>query len=232
MTRPLVIAHGNGHNRHELVSFIRDADADSAGGNEAQDLIGDLKEIPHARLIVGGPNWDSERGRHRSTLIVASDRNTSMGDLSIRVAERVPEVIKWAPERALVASLFEHPVADQLGLRGVAHFEHHAHATVKNRPEDSRVVLEYRQGLDYCRHWMRAAKSNGYLVVLTGDLQLTDDWDKPWGPRADLADPLDLDTATVHIDWLMWDRRLKKAGKLKTVDLFDHRAFVANLVPA
>lgn len=215
-----------------LVELVDEADADVFGGNETQRILDDLRKIPGHRVTVAGGGWDSDRGRVRSTSIVTRDSLTNRGEFAVHVADEISEVLKFAPDRALVCSMFEHPVADRADHRGVAWFELHAHATVRNRDPEHPVVREYVRSLHRTRAWMQAARRSGFLIGLTGDLQLPDSWGEAWGPEAQLVEPLNLRHRVVGIDWIMVDDALRFADPLEIHPLEDHRGFVADLVPA
>lgn len=232
MTELLRVGHGNGHNRPELVEFIAQARADSFGGNETQRLRQRLNRLSGHRVISAGEDLAEERDRGRSTCVVTSSRRENIGELSRKVSERVPGFERIAPDRHLVVSMYAHPLATRLGFEGVAHAELHPDATVMRHDDPHHpIVREYRQALVSTRRWLHAARGDGLLIVLTGDLQATARYSAPWGPRALLIDELDLNPRVVGIDWIGIDRRLRYVGPLETRRLYDHTAFVANLGP-
>lgn len=234
----LVIGHGNGHNKASLVRFAREADCDSFGGNETQRLIGDLEKIPGHRVTVAGDDYREAKdpsgstNRHRSTSILTRSTRTNVGELVRQVSERVDGVEKWAPDRMLVGSFYEHPLATWLGYEGVAHFELHPDATVRNRDESHPIVKAYRESLTSARKWMTTARHDGLLVILTGDLQVPGDFERPFGPGHLIAEPLALRHRAVGIDWILFDKALALAAPLYVRELHDHRGFVATLEAA
>ncbi len=221
----LTIGHGNGHNKPSLVEFIKDADADSFGGDESHRL--DL-DIPGHRTIRAGEAVRDPRGSGSCSIVT---RNTleNLGELTLKVSERIPGLERIAPDRMLVASFFAHPVADQLDAAGVAHFELHPDATAMRHDASHPITREYREALISTREYMRVARRDGYLLVLTGDLQANARFRAPWGPREVIANPLQLQSRVVHIDWIMVDAQLRFTQPLQTRRLFDHTGFVATL---
>lgn len=228
----LKIGHGNGHNERSLVDYVKAADCASFGCNEAQRLLPGLRGIPNHRVTVAGEDWTEEKNRARSTSIVTASKHASIGEFTRKVSERIPAAIRVAPDRVLVASFYEHPVARETGHEGVAHFELHPDAGPKQlngRDGKAPIVREYRESLASTRLWMEAARHDGLLLVLTGDLQMTLRSRRPWSPKMMIAKPLRLHATAVNIDWIMYDRRLTLVGPLATRRLHDHTGFVATL---
>lgn len=235
MPRPLRIAHGNGHNEASLVQFVKDADADSCGCDESQKLRRKLKRTRQRRVTMAGKGWTEDRNRAKSTCIVTHNRNANIGELTRKASDRLPFALRVAPDRVLVASMYEHPVADATGHAGVAHFELHpvaGPAQLNGSNPDAPIVREYRQALVTTRRWMRAARYDGLLLVLTGDLQMREDNDRPWHPLRLIAGPLHLRYRWVDIDAIMVDRAVRWDGPLDITQLHDHRGFAQNLRPA
>ncbi len=237
MTAPtghrLKLGHGNGHNKPQLVDFanraIRRDGCSSVAALEAHRLLRDLDRIPGTRLTAVRHEGAEPRERDRTTAIVTDDRREFLGELTLKVSERVPQIEKFGPARFLVASFYAHPLADQLDAAGVAHFALHPDATVMHHAPDHPLVREYQEALESTRWHMQAAKRDGYLVNLTGDLQATDEWKSAYSPHKLIADPLQLKTRVRHIDWCMADPRLAFARALEVTELFDHPGFVATL---
>lgn len=227
---PLLIGHGNGHNKASLVDFVQDAGACSFGGNETNKLTPELRRIPDTRVTVAGADYADRRAR--STCIVTRSEHENLGELTRKVSEAIPKVEKFAPDRVLVASFYAHPLATALGREGIAHWELHPDATVMRHKPDHPIVREYREALTSARRWMRSATLDGLVNVLTGDLQATARWRAPYGPREILAGPLAMRCRVVHIDWIMVDPLLRFAAPLQVRELFDHRGFVATLEAA
>lgn len=236
MTAPIRIGHGNGHNKQTLVEFVRDADADSFGCNEAHLLANELDSVRRHRVTAVGEGWREDRGRAGTTRIVTSNRRENLGELTRLVSDRLPNQLRTAPDRPLVCSMYAHPLALELGYRGVAHFELHTSAgpaQLKGTDRAAPVVRETMQAFDLARHWMRAARYDRLLLVLTGDLQVTRGLQRAWSPERMIAGPLSLEVLTPgdHIDWLMVDKALKPAN-VWTRRLYDHTGFVADLEAA
>lgn len=225
----LTLGHGNGHNKMSLVEFVREAGADSFGCNEAQELRGPLNQIPGHRVIGPSKEYAEERNRARSTCLVVRDRREHLGQLDLKVSERVAGHEKFAPDRVLVAAFYDHPIAQQLGAAGVAHFALHPDATVMKRQLNHPIVQEYREALGSAYEHMRAARRDGYLIALTGDLQVHARFRASYGPREQVAGPLKMRCRVVGIDWIMIDRRLQYVGPTRVRRLFDHRGFVAKV---
>lgn len=228
MSARLTIAHGNGHNRHELITFARRNFWDSFSGNETQRLTSALADMGSI-TVARGPAAD----RERSTCVVTRLAHPILGETSLRIADAMPKVNqKLHPNRALAATFYAHPIADQLDAAGVAHFSAHPPPTVmKHDDMHHPVVVAYRRALNIVFSQMRAAEAAGYLLCLTGDLQAGEHYAEPWSP-ANLAERLDLRSRAVEIDWIMIDKRLRFDGELKRHELFDHTGFIADMVPA
>lgn len=229
---PLRIGHGNGHNRGELVDMVAGTvggAADSFGCDESQRLTGSLRSITGTRTTVAGVDLPDPRGR--STAIVVDDERDNLGELAILAAPAMPQVDeKLHPARYLVGVRYAHPIADQLGLTGVAHFEAHPPATVMRHDSPSHpVVRAYGDYMDTLGAQIHAAESDGFLVVVTGDLQASARYRASWGPRAAIARPFGLQCRVVRIDWIMVDHRLMFAGPLRRRELYDHTAFTSTL---
>lgn len=229
MSARLTIAHGNGHNKRELVAWARRTDWDSFSGNETQRLTGELSQLGHVTVAQGPP-----ADRERSTCVVTRLARPILGSMSLRIADAMPKVNqKLHPNRALAASFYQHPIADQLGARGVAHFSAHPPPTVmKHDDPDHPVVIAYNHALLIVAAAMWAAREADYLLVLTGDLQAGRHYHRPWAPDVEIGRPLELRSRAVEIDWIMIDKRLQYAGDLHEHKLYDHTGFVAHMVPA
>lgn len=227
MTRLLRIGHGNGHNRPELVDMVARAGAASFGCDESQRLT--LRTIRGTRVTAAGAGADDARAR--STCIVTDSDHTNRGDLAILAAPAMPDVSdKLHPARFLVGVRYSHPIADQVGAAGVAHFEAHPPPTVMRHDNPAHpVVMAYRHYMDTLSAQVAAASEDGYLIVVTGDLQASARYDAPWGPRNRIAKTYRLSCRVVRIDWIMFDHRLQLARPLHLRELFDHTAFVATL---
>lgn len=227
----LLIGHGNGHNRPELVDYARALHADSFSGQEAHRLIHHLDRIPGHRVTVAGRDFDDPRAR--STCILTRSEHENLGELTRKVSEAVPGRERIAPDRVLVASFYDHPIADRIGAEGIAHFALHPDAAMmRHRDPDHPIVREYIQALLSAHVQMEAARADGLALVLTGDLQAGARFRAPWGPRELIAGPLNLRCRVVDIDWIMVDRRLQFAGPLQLHRLFDHTGFLATLKEA
>lgn len=230
----LRIGHGNGRNEQSLVAYVQQANADSFSAQEAQRLLGPLRDLPKHRVIVAGEDWTEQRDRAKSTSIITQSEHANIGQFTRKVSERIPTNLRVAPDRVLVASFFEHPVAEALKLEGIAHFALHPDAGPKqlngDNP-DAPIVREYREALQSAAVWMESAMLDGLAVILTGDLQVGARHNKPWGPRALIQRPLGLQARVIKIDWILIDPRLQFVGPLEPKELFDHTGFVATIAP-
>lgn len=224
-TDVLRIGHGNGHNDRSLVDFVRTSGCDSFGGNELHRLIRPLNRIPGTRLIAVGKGATDRRAR--STAIITRDEHADIGAGYRQVSENIPAHDKFAPDRFLVWSMFEHPLARLLGFEGVAHFALHPDATVMKRTNDHPLIREYRESMASTARFMKAARRDRLLLVLTMDAQVTARFKADWGPRAMIAQPLDLSARFVHIDAVFFDAALRLAKPLERRQLFDHTGFVS-----
>lgn len=229
MTATLRIGHGNGHNRAELVDMVARAGADSFGCDESQRLTSSLRSITGTRTTVAGGDLPDPRGR--STAIVVDADRDNLGELAILAAPAMPQLSqKLHPARYLVGVRYAHPVADQLGLAGVAHFEAHPPPTVMKHDNPKHPVVQaYGDYLHVLAGQIDSAIDDGYLIVVTGDLQASARYAAPWGPRARIADRYGFQCRVVRIDWIMVDHRLMFAGPLHRRELYDHTAFTAPL---
>jgi hypothetical protein len=226
----LTIAHGNGRNEQSLVQFAKDANADSFSAQEAQMLLDEFRKIPRHRVTVAGEDWAEARNRAKSTLILTKSEHENLGELTRKVSERIPSALRVAPDRVLVCSMYAHPVAALAGAEGVAHFSLHPDAgpeALKGNDPKHPIVREYTEALVSTRTLMRSARQDGLLLVLTGDLQLRmEDRRQRWSPVNMLADPLRLGFAAEGLDWILFDRRLRKLGPMRLRKLHDHIGFV------
>jgi hypothetical protein len=233
MTPTLRIGHGNGHNQQSLVRWVRAADADSFSALEAQRLVPDLQRLRKHRVTVAGDGWSEEKDRARSTAILTRSKHESLGEFTRKVSERLKPYLKVAPDRVLVVSFYRHPIADACGKEGVAHFALHPDAGKALRATDAThpIVREYREALDSTREWMQAARRDGLLLFLTCDGQISKSIKRDWGPRPQIAEPLNLRAQAVGIDWILSDRAVKPIGGLETQQLYDHTGFVQEFRP-
>lgn len=221
----LRIGHGNGHNRPELVDMVARSGAASFGCNESQRLT--LRTIRGTRVTAAGPATEDPRAR--STCIVTDNDHPNTGELAVLASPAMPDVNeKLHPDRFLVGVRYSHPVADQIGVAGVAHFEAHPPPTVMRHDAGHPVTEAYAGYLDELGHQIATARAAGYLIVVTGDLQANARYRATWGPRAMIARPFRLACRVVRIDWVMFDAHLRLAG-LRRHELYDHTAFVATL---
>lgn len=225
------IGHGNGHNRHSLANFVRETQTDSFGCNESDRLLKAMRKIPGRRLIA--PSGDGVRDpRAASSCISTSNARENLGSLVRKVSEPLPNFSRVAPTRTLVASFFAHPLATRMGFEGVAHFNLHPDAgpaALAGTDPAHPLVREYREALVSTAVWMKAARRDGLLLILTGDLQVRAVNDRPWSPRNLIADELDLAYWTTNIDWCIYDKRLKLVEPPRLRQLYDHTGFVVSL---
>ena len=226
-TPTLRIGHGNGHNEQSLVDYVREAKADSFACLESQRLASELRNIANSRLTVAGEGVRDARSR--STALVTSNDREYLGELVRKASEEIPAFERVAPDRMVVASFYAHPIARELGKEGVAHFALHPDAGPEalsgNNPAHP-IAREYSEALQTAAKWMKVARQDGLLLVLTGDLQVPRTNTKPWGPNELLVEPLDLEVWSAGIDWVCYDKLLS-LKQVKTKELFDHKGFVA-----
>lgn len=233
MTPTLRIGHGNGHNKQSLVSWVRAAEADSFSALEAQRLVPDLMRLRKHRVTVAGEDWSEDKKRAKSTVVVTRSKHESLGEFTRKVSERLKPYLRVAPDRVLVVSFYRHPIADACGKEGVAHFALHPDAGPALRGNDKShpIVREYREALDSTREWMQAARRDGLLLFLTCDGQISKKIKRDWGPRPQIAEPLNLRSQAVGIDWILSDRAVKPVGEIETQQLYDHTGFVQEFRP-
>jgi hypothetical protein len=233
----LEIAMGNGHNKDSLVKWAKEADAHSFGAHEVQDLLDEIRrQMPFHRVTVAGRGYHEERGREKSTCLITNNNLENLGEFTRKVSERVPGNLKLAPDRIMVGSFYAHPVAQKLGMEGIAHFALHPDAAPNAlRGDDPKhpVVAEYTEALHSAGRWLRVAKRDGLIPILSGDLQLPPDVDRAWSPKRLLVDAMDMEYVNQHIDWILWDPMLEMVPGSKVVrELHDHKGIKVALRPA
>lgn len=233
----LVVAMGNGHNEQSLVRWIKQAGAHSFGAHEAQELIDDIrKDLPDHRITVAGRGYHEKRNRARSTCVVTDNNLENLGEFTRKVSERWTGNIKLAPDRVLVGSFYAHPVATKVGCEGIAHFALHPDAgpnALRGDDANHPIVREYMEAMQSTVKWVRAAQRDGLAVILSGDLQLPEDVDRPWSPRRMFSTLLDMNHVSAHIDYIFWDPVLEMVPGSKEVrQLHDHKGLKVELRPA
>lgn len=227
----LRIGHGNGHNEDSLVEQIRHRLWHSFGCNEMERKIGHLQAVPSSKVFVTDLDFDRSKD---TPILVADDfiiHNSWAKKVSKALGRKGSALNRVAPARVLTAVAYGHPLANELGLKGVMHFNLHPVAGPKQltgRNPNAPIVKEYRAAMKELRQAWRAAKKAGYLCVLTGDLQLGKGVHRPWSPWT-TAKLLGASYRVVKIDWIMFDRRVECA-ELDTFPLYDHTGFIAKLI--
>lgn len=180
--------------------------ADSIGFTEAYNAIGLLAARRRYRLTVGSGGRDERRGA-KDTPVLTRKAHVSLGAGAMQVSEEV-EPSKFGPDRWLTFSLFEH---DDVG--SVAHVHMHPNATVRNRRASAPIVREYRESMATLFTFVRFLRNEGYLVVVTGDLNYPNVKRGPeWTPHHTFA-RLGLDVWSVGVDYVAHDPRLALVRK-------------------
>lgn len=234
MSGQLTIAHGNGKNQPSLVDFVRTSKADVAAAMESQQLQLRWDTLNAYRQTVAGRGWSEERDRAKSTRILTRTDLPNIGEMTRLASEKISAYEKYAPDRVLVVSMFEHPIAEKAGADGVAMLALHPDAGgMVSDPNQGthRVVREYRESWETFFRVARMLRSDGLLIVGSTDAQMVANCAVPWNPaRLARAAELPLRVRSIGFDWLFYDRRLH-VGDFRTVDLFDHKGFIAELEP-
>jgi hypothetical protein len=231
MTTRLRIGHGNGRNKMSLVDFAESGNFDSCGLNEAHRLLRPLNRIPDYRLTHPGDGYADRRAA--SSVIVTKDDHDNLGELALKVSDALPAYPRFAPDRVMTCSMYSHPIADEVNATGVAHFNLHPNPLLGHgHNPDHPLTVSYAKALINTRYAMRTAQRMGFLLVLTGDLQVRPSFDEEWGPKELLAAPFDLNYWSVRIDWILFDPRLRLVRDPILTRLFDHTGFGAVLEPA
>jgi hypothetical protein len=231
----LKIAMGNGHNEQTLVKWAKEADAHSFGAHEAQRLIDEFaKKMPDHRITVAGRGWHEERNRARSTCILTDNNLENLGELTRKASEKIPGNERLAPDRVLVGSMYAHPVARRLEYEGIAHFAAHPDASPQRLRGDDPMVPVVREYGEFMRTLVRTvlwARRDDLIPVITGDLQLPPDVDRPWSPKHVLVDALGFDYVHNHIDWILWPKDLLEMvpNSLVKRKLHDHTGMKVSL---
>lgn len=220
----LRIAHGNGRNKTSLVEFVKDTDADSAGLNEAHRLLRPLNRIPDYRMLWARDGWADRRAA--SSPILTKDEHENLGELVVKMSDALPRWPRFAPDRVMTCAMFDHPVAEEADREGIAHFNLHPDPLLGHGSEPLHpLVQQYGKALRISHRFMRLVQKMGFLVIVTGDLQVSRGFDEDWGPRQMLAESLGLNFRTTGVDWILWDNELEPI-RWDTRRLFDHTGLV------
>lgn len=224
------IGMGNGHNKPSVVRMAERSGCDSFCGMEVQKLVPEFRAIPNTRLTIAGEAFAEELDRAKSTLIVTSNSLENLGQTTLKVSERVESHLKFGPDRIEVVSCFAHPVARRAGWDGVAHIGLHPNATVRNRDANHPLVREYRESMETLKRTVRFYQGQRLLPIVTGDLQMTvADDDVPWAPMNALVRDLNMEFVAHKIDWILWHKSLRQAGRVRLVELYDHKGMIVDL---
>lgn len=224
------IGMGNGHNKPALVTYAKQLNCDSFCGMETQKFVGEFEAIPNHRVTVAREAWTEDKNRARSTLIMTHNIYPNLGELTLKVSERVASDLKFGPDRVLVCSMYEHPVALRMGWAGVAHIGLHPDATVKERDDNHPLVREYRESMTSLQRTIRYVTRERLLPIVTGDLQLGVDNRKPWSPYIMLVRDLNMMYYARGIDWVLWHNSLALQGRPQIKPLYDHPGIMVQLV--
>lgn len=230
MTTVLRIGHGNGHNERSLVDYARTTQWDSFGCNEADRLVGALDALPGSRVVVTTLDFDRAKD---TPILVSTDHRLiqyAASKVSRALGRRGSELNRVAPARVLTEVRYEHPLATQMGHKGVAHLNLHPVAGPRqlNAAKRTVLVLQYVKAWRAARRAWAAAGRAGYLVVLTGDLQIDASSRQPWAPGKQ-ARRMNARAWSTSIDWVIFDRRLALVGVPKRHKLYDHDGFITTL---
>jgi hypothetical protein len=224
----LTIGHGNGHNETSLVRLVEFSGCSSFGCAEADRLLPQLRALEHYETFVGG-----ETRCPGEVPILVRRSHEILGHHAHQISDAIPGLTRVAPDRWATQVRYRHPLAKALGFKGVAHIAWHPDAGPKQlngHNPDAPIVREYRAAENMIVQDIKHARAQGYLVVVTGDLQMTDHADQPWAPSR-VYGRLNLATYADRIDWIAFDHAVK-IRHVETPPLFDHPAIVATLEPA
>jgi hypothetical protein len=209
------LAGMNGHNEAEMVSTARalfENDYSAVVCMESQRAFADDPLDGMARTTVAGRDWTEERNRARSTRILTRRSRPNIGEYTRLVSEKIQPYERIAPDRVLVASLFEHPLARELGRDGFAVMGIHPDAggVLRDRGERNHpLVREYREAMISTRKAAKMFRSDGLIVVIFSDAQMPAGVEVPWSPERMLVEPLDMGHLTRNLDWMFYDRVLE-----------------------
>ncbi len=240
MVATVKIGHGNGHNNVSIYEYINRSRCDSFGADEVQKLLVPLGNLAWSRVTVAGKGWVEERNRAKATAVITKNKNPNIGELTRQMSERVAAHERNAPDRVLVCSMYEHPVAKQAKAEGLAHFEFFPDAGPwpKNSDSKSRVTREYKESVETLQETVVWARRDGLIPIITGDFQMTPGTDVPWNPYEVVGKNLRMGLSPVvvngkaKIDGIMWDHRLTRVGPMQIKQLFDHWGFTMHFKAA
>lgn len=224
------IGMGNGHNKAALVDLVRKSHCDSFSAHEAQQILPAFKKMTGVRVTVAGQHWGEERNRAKETCVLTKRSNENIGEMTRLVSEKVPAVERVAPDRVLVVSMYQHPVARRAGYDGIAHFGLHPNASpdeLRDPKSTSPAVREYEESIRSTARLMTVFKRDGLLPILSGDLNLPENVITPWSPRRVFVNGLNMKYVVHGVDWILWSRRDLIKLSHQWHPLFDHHGITA-----
>lgn len=233
MTNPvrhpsLKIGHGNGHNEMSLVELIKSSKCASFGCAEADRLLPHLKALDGFKTFAGGVT----RAPGEVPIVVKANHRI-IGHSAHKISDAIPGLTRVAPDRWVTEVRYHHPLAKQLDFKGVAHIAWHPDAGPKQlngHDPKAPIVREYIQASQAIKQDAKHAREQGFLVIITGDLQMTEHADQPWAPRR-LYASLGLNYAADRIDWIAYDPALR-IKRMTTPELYDHPALITTFIAA
>lgn len=194
------------------LQVVKDSRCHSFGLNEAGRVVPDLRTWRDWRLVVGrpGPNEETRRGGW-DTPIVTRDELLPLGEMSLRISERVAASARVAPDRWLAGSFFESPVGP------VAHLNVHLNAAVKDQPDTRARVVEYSESVESLSRAVAFLRAEGFSVVVSGDVNYAESWrETDWSPYV-LFGSLGFDWRSVGVDVIAWSPDLVAVSPLRIV---------------
>jgi hypothetical protein len=179
--------------------------------NEGRKVLGLFSRMAGYRAYVS-PYGDR---RGRTDVIVLVRKNLEhLGSLSLRISKALPK-IKVAHERFAVAALFQHPDTGKTAVVG-AHPTPGPEALADNDPSNP-IVRQYLEAMDTTAALVEYLESEGYAVVLSGDVQIrpgSPGAGRPWSPAA-MAKKAGLEvTIWTDLDLMAASKRLRGKGRV------------------
>jgi hypothetical protein len=184
--------------------------ADSIGFSEAYRVMRMLGLVDGYRLHVGRGARDRRRGAKDVPILTRFD-HVSLGSGAVQISEAV-EPSRLAPDRWLTFSLFPSPAGR------IAHLNLHPNARVAGWTTSVPRVREYAEAMASLERYVRLFRLEGFLPVVTGDLNHNSQEAPPrtplpvWAP-AEVFRRLDLGYWRQGIDYVAHDQRLQLTSR-------------------
>lgn len=182
---------------------------DSFGLNEAKNFgqqIDKMSDLYRVTRAIPDNTTASRRGA-LDTPIFAKKSLPNLGDLTLRISENVPASTRVAPDRWGTVTMYQHA----LGM--VAHINVHLNAAVQGARPGMARVKEYAESIESLDRLLTWLKTEGFLVVLSGDVNWRKDGpDAPHSPYR-LIEKHGMGCVNDGLDIVAFDGRLKAISK-------------------